>query len=248
MHISPSLLAECFTRCIQVSWDDLARRLCLRIIADISQVPSDEFHFLWIPLVRELISALDAANVPLSTPRYREVARAILETYLEKQVGMEPSGASDYSGQGPVGCSCNDCVVLNAFLASGQRTWEFTAAERRRRHIETMLMYLKHACSCNTARPRGRTHTLIVSKSVDTGAEVKKKWNNQYAQAWDQFSKFDQDRLKVLLGEENYEKITSMQHLRVNKTERANAQRRLPGPPASGGGGGVAGKKRGAHD
>ncbi|KAK4456763.1 hypothetical protein QBC42DRAFT_237836 [Cladorrhinum samala] len=248
MYINPSLLTECFTRCAQVGWEDLARRFCLKIVADIGQVPSDEFHFLWIPFVRELISALDAAKIPLSTPRYQEAARAILETYLEKRVGMEPSGASDFSGQGPVSCNCNDCVVLNAFLASGQRTWEFMASEKRRRHVQTMVVYLKHSCSCNIgATPRGRSHTLIVSKSVDTGAEAKRDWDNRYAQAWDQFTKFDQDKLKVLLGEQDYEKITSMRHLRFNKTGSANSERRLPGRPASGGDV-VAGKKRGAHD
>jgi hypothetical protein len=229
MFISASLLAECLARCIQFNWDDLARLFSLKLAAKTVDVPPVEFHYLWIPFVRELISTLDAANIPLSTPRYQELACAILEAYLDKEVGMEPSGAADYSGLGPVYCNCSDCGDLNRFLASGEKVWHFSALKKRRKHLEDSLGYSsisKFGCS-HHSEGRGSRWTLVVKKTVNTGAKAKKEWSDGFAQAWDEFSKFDQDKLKMLLGSD-YEKITSMRHLRFNQGPQVQVQRAPP--------------------
>ena len=230
MFINPSLLAECLARCIQLNWDDLSMRFSLKIVAKIAEVPPVEFRHLWIPFVRELISTLDPANVPLSTLRYQELARAILEAYLDKQVGMEPSGAADYSGQGPVHCSCSDCWSLDRFLESGERVWRFSAVKKRREHVESQLTYSEFSCSRKT-ESWGSPYTLVVTKDVDCGAKAKKEWSDRFAQAWHEFSKFDQGKLKVLLGAD-WEKITTMRQLRFNQVPEVHVQRVPPPPPA----------------
>ena len=211
LSIRPGLLAECFTRCIQCGWDDLAMLLSFKIITKVDAIPTTEFHRLWVPFVRDLISALDAQKVPLSTPRYREVACAVLEAYLDKHVGKEPSGAVDYREK-PIGCKCGDCSRLNQFLQSNERTWRFPAGKERRRHIESMLYAAGSSCTHKTEQ-RGSPHTLIVDKGIDAGTKAKKAWNDRFAQARDDITKIDQEQLKMLLGEE-YEKLTSMRHLR----------------------------------
>lgn len=227
--ISANLLAECLGRCIQFGWDDLASLFSLKLAAKIVDVPRVEFHHLWLPFVRELISTLGAANVPLSTPRYQELARAILEAYLDKEVGKEPSGATDYSGLGPVSCSCADCGDLNRFLASGEKVWRFPAIKKRRKHLEDELGFSstsRFGCSHHSERG-GRCGTLVVTKTVDTGAKAKKEWTDRFAQAWDEFGKFDQDKLRVLLGAD-YERITSMRHLGFGQGPQAQVQRAPP--------------------
>ncbi|KAK0724019.1 hypothetical protein B0T21DRAFT_395412 [Apiosordaria backusii] len=222
MYISPSLLAECLTRCIQLNWDDLARRFSLKIVAKIAQVPPVEFHYLWMPFVRELISALDAANVP--SPR-----RVIKNLRV-------PSSRHTWISKWEWSRAVQSTIAARA-------PWHFPAAEKRRRHVEGQVSYLKLSCLCQTER-RGSPHTLIVTKKVDTGVQAKKEWTYRFTQAWVEFSKFDQAKLKVLLGED-WEKITSMRHLQLNQVEGAHVQR---GPrPRPGHGYRVAGVKRRAE-
>ncbi|KAK4663255.1 hypothetical protein QC763_0096690 [Podospora pseudopauciseta] len=107
-YITPNFLAECLARCIELNWDDLAMRFSPIIAANIAQRQPTFLSLL---------------------PRYQELALAVLEAYLEKQVGKEPGGAEAYSGQGLVRCSCGDCADLNRFLKGGQRVWSLRAAE-----------------------------------------------------------------------------------------------------------------------
>ncbi|KAK0641423.1 hypothetical protein B0T16DRAFT_214481 [Cercophora newfieldiana] len=231
--ITPDLLSGCLARCIEAGWDDLAMRFCLKIAAKADSIPPVEFHHLWVPFVRQLITTLDEANVPLSTPRYQQLACSILEAYLDKYVGREPTGAVDYSGQGPVSCTCGDCCSLNSFLASGERTWSFSAVKKRREHVER---YIAPGLGCTyRTESRGSPYTLIVTKNIDSGAKAKKDWTARFAEAWDAFTKFDESKLKLLLGAD-WEKITSMRHLRLSPT--AQMARPMPVREQEVGGGG----------
>ncbi|KAK3379221.1 hypothetical protein B0T24DRAFT_545961 [Lasiosphaeria ovina] len=222
LFISPGLLAECFALSIQFDWDDLPMLLSFKIVSQVDAIPLTEFRHLWIPFIRELISTLNANNVSLSTPQYQEIARAILEAYLDRHVGKEPSGQVNYR-QSPVRCSCADCRLLNGFLQSNERTWRFPAGKGRRQHLHNMLDSAGSGCSHVTER-YGNPHTLVVKKGLDAGTRAKKEWNDRFAQAWDDITKFDQEQLKMLLGGE-YDKITSMRHLRF--PGGAQAQQRV---------------------
>ncbi|KAK0718024.1 hypothetical protein B0T26DRAFT_830139 [Lasiosphaeria miniovina] len=234
--ISPSLLAECVSRCIQLGWNESSMLLCRRIVDRAGLIPVPEFRHLWIPFIHRLMSTLEENRVPLSTPRYQEVACAILELYLDVAVGKEPSGEVNYS-QRPVNpnCYCTDCPAMDRFLASNQREWQFPAAERRRRHIQTVLESRGAGCSFNTLR-YSSPHTLVVTKNIDSGARAKREWTDKFTQAWDDITKFDQEKLKVLLGA-HYERITSMRHLRFPGTgTAAQAQQTIAERPRQAGG------------
>ncbi|KAK4185046.1 hypothetical protein QBC35DRAFT_504643 [Podospora australis] len=211
--LDPSFLAECFARCIQFGWDDLSMILCFKIVSKVDTIPPTEFHPFWIPMLRELIITLDANKVPLSTSRYRELACAIFEAYLDGHVGQEPKGEVNYR-LNPVNCTCRDCTLLNAFLTSNERSWRFPAGKGRRQHIHQKLEYAQLDCTHVTERS-GSPQTLIVTKGLDPGTRAKNEWNDRFAQAWDDIiTKFDQQKLKELLGGE-FEKITTMCHLRL---------------------------------
>jgi len=246
MFILPEILAACLARCIKYGWDDLAMLLSLKIVSKADTIPLVEFHYLWIPFVRELISTLDKASIPLSTPRYQEIACAIFESYLNRQVGKEPSGAVDYSGQGPVACSCRECPAINRFLQSGERTWRYSAVKKLRQHAEGILGRPGLNCSLHTDS-HGSPHTLVVIKNVDSGAKAKKEWNDRFAEAWDEFTKFDQEKLKTLLGAE-WERITGMRHLRLSTAQGLVQHVQGGGGPGVSPANLVAGMKRRAED
>lgn len=220
--IDSNVLADCLTRCIQFGWDDLARLFSLKVAADIADVPPEEYRHLWIPFARHLIRHLDAANVPLSTPRYQQLMCAIFEAYLDKQVRIEPSGEEDYSGYGPVSCrACPECTEMNRFLASGERVWHFFAGKERRKHLDDQLRYSsgpKLDCACSHERV-GNRWKIVIQKTVDKGAKAKKDWQARFAQAQIEFGNFDQEKLKELLGED-YESITSMREIRLGARPR----------------------------
>ncbi|KAK0716376.1 hypothetical protein B0H67DRAFT_684362 [Lasiosphaeris hirsuta] len=208
----PSALAECFSRCIQFDWDSLSTSLSVKIVAKVNDIPPTEFRHLWIPFIHELISTLNANNVSLSSSRYQEMACAILEAYLDRHVGKEPSGEVNYR-QSPVGCHCADCSRLNLFLQSNERIWRFPVGKSRRQHVHRMLDSAGSRCTHITEH-LGSPHTLVVDKGIDAVTKAKKEWTDRYAQAWDDIAKFDQEQLRMLLGGE-FEKITSMRHLRL---------------------------------
>ena len=248
MIITPNLLAKSLASCIPLNWRNLTRRFCFQITHQIANVPLVEFQYLWIPFVHKLIRTLDAAHVPLSTPRYQNLARIILNSYLVYQVGMEPSGALDYGNQGQVTCtSCNDCRSLNYYLASGDRVWELRGSQSRRGHIERQLGRFPRSQFTLEIERNGGPHTLVVTKNVDTGAKAKAEWTERFAQAWDLFGKFDEEKLKRLLGS-SWERITSMRHLRLDHGPAGGVNMRRVPVVGSGSGGRVAGVKRRADD
>ncbi|KAK3368820.1 hypothetical protein B0T24DRAFT_533126 [Lasiosphaeria ovina] len=233
--ISPSLLAECVSRCILLDWDESSMLLCRRVVDRAGLIPVPEFRHLWIPFIHRLMSTLDENRVPLLTPCYQEVACAILELYLDVAVGKEPSGEVNYR-QSPINpnCYCTDCPAMDRFLASNQREWQFPAAEKRRRHIQSVLESRGAGCSFKTLR-YGSPHTLVVTKNIDSGARAKREWTDRFAQAWDDITKFDQEKLKMLLGAQ-YERITSMRHLRFPGTgTAAQAQQTIAARPRQAG-------------
>ncbi|KAK5662548.1 hypothetical protein OQA88_8460 [Cercophora sp. LCS_1] len=253
--ISPKQLNACVALCINHKWDDLALLLSEKIITDVDCIPAAALCHLWIPFLRQLIPTLEDKKVPLSTSRYQELARAILEAYTTKFVGQEPSGVVD-NRQRPVSCSCQDCQALNRFLTSDQRVGRFPLAQKRRAHLHGVLDSAGSGCTHMTERS-GSPYTLVVTKGLDAGSRAKQEWNKRYNQAAADFAEFDQDKMKILLGDD-WERITSMQHLRyTGSAARPAAGTGLtqPRPPMATPAAGtpwpvsiVAGRKRGAAD
>lgn len=259
-YLSPELLHACVALCIRHKWDDLATLVSTKIIASVDRIPAAEFRHLWIPFLRQLIPTLVEKKVPLSTSQYQDLAKAILETFTNKFVGQEPSGAVD-NRQKPVSCSCADCQPLNRFLTSNQTVGRFPLAEKRRAHLHSVLDSARANCTHVTER-KGSPYTLVVTKGLDAGSRAKQEWGKRYNQAVADFAEFDQEKMVMLLGDD-WERITRMQHLRYTgapaRTDRTQPRHPLGtgantnavSTPASGTPwpvNVVAGRKRGAAD
>ncbi|KAK0740117.1 hypothetical protein B0T18DRAFT_372929 [Schizothecium vesticola] len=216
--IVPDTLAQCIAACIRHKWDDVFEYLQAKIVADVNCIPAAEFRPLWIPCLHKIIHTLEANNISLSTPKYQQLARAILEAYINKYIGTEPSGDVDHR-QKPVACSCQDCSGLNTFLTGNEKVGRFSMGEKRRRHLENNLGYSRSGYTLNT-ESRGRPYTLVVTKGLDAGTRALQEWTNRHLEAQKDLSEFDREKMNVLLGDEAWERITSMRHLRYTGQSR----------------------------
>jgi hypothetical protein len=95
-------------------------KLFLRITDQASKIKGTEFTFLWLPVLRGLITSLEKHGKPLATPRNQQLFAAFLEAYLTNYVGTEPSRERNLA-RATVRCSCRDCTWLNEFLRSPHR-------------------------------------------------------------------------------------------------------------------------------
>ncbi|KAK4449744.1 hypothetical protein QBC34DRAFT_494211 [Podospora aff. communis PSN243] len=211
LYITPELLARCFGACIQRGWDDLVTLLSSRIVAQAGNIPPAQFRPLWIPFLCHLITRLESARCPLSTSWCQELACAIMTAYLTKYIGKEPLRGAD-NRKPPVSCTCADCQALNRFLQSNERVWRFPADKPRRWHLHNVLDSSRSGCSHDTDRST-YPETLVVAK-YNPAQEKRETWEERFSEAWADFARFDQEKLKMLLGEQ-WEPITTMRDLRL---------------------------------
>ncbi|KAK4446588.1 hypothetical protein QBC34DRAFT_496868 [Podospora aff. communis PSN243] len=218
--LGPRRLAVFLEHCLRCG-DELAMQLSFKIVAGIDKIPFTEFRPFWVPFVRFLVTSLENRNVPLGTPRYQQLACAILEAYVARCVGREPTGRVN-NCQNPVLCSCKDCHHLNAFLMSHEQVWRFAVGNSRRQHLHQVLERAGANCTHVTSR-HTNPNTLVVTKGLDPFSRAKQEWDRNIAAAMNDFAEFDQDKLKQLLGRE-FEHITGMQHLRHVPVFRQGAE------------------------
>ncbi|KAM7203216.1 hypothetical protein V8F33_002207, partial [Rhypophila sp. PSN 637] len=134
--------------------DDLLLQLTFKILAEAEKLPWYEYRGLWLPFLQSLIAVLEANGIPLTTPRYQQIAGAILDSFLNNCVQQKPqrtgttttSSRTTSNRQGlyrqPVKCRCQACHLLNTFLTSTtERSTKYTLPstrlERIRRQIES---------------------------------------------------------------------------------------------------------------
>ncbi|KAM0426260.1 hypothetical protein ACHAPT_008613 [Fusarium lateritium] len=105
------------------------------------------------------------------------------------------------------GCPCPDCRQLRSFLASpDMQTWEFSAAEQRRKHIQQMLVGDSYSFTFHTTRNRS-PFTLVVTK---TGGEYRlkvKNWQDGYQQVNKTVSPFRNEVIRECLGDERFREL-----------------------------------------
>ncbi|KAK3328671.1 hypothetical protein B0T19DRAFT_442560 [Cercophora scortea] len=239
--LNPERLALLFAHCIQYKWEDLTMQLSFKLVAQVNNITPSELAPFWLPFLHSLIRTLETAGIPLSTPRYQQIAGAILEAYVDNYVGAEPANASPNLAQPTVPCCCRDCTELNQFLAApNERTARFPVSKPRRHHLHQQLDNMRANCTHTTER---HTHpeTLVVTKQLRAQEVASTDWQARFAAARVEMAKFDASKLRMLLGAD-YERITSMGHLRA---PGSRVQISLPGidtlvpGPALGTGAGV---------
>ncbi|KAF4467716.1 2OG-Fe(II) oxygenase superfamily [Fusarium albosuccineum] len=195
--------------------DNLTTSLVSKLARDAPRFKGVEIETLWLPFLRSLTPILTSNNIPLDTPCYQQLFSAILKAYLDNVIGKEPHGNLSMSRRG-VNCTCDDCERLNAFLTDATReTGHFAVNKKRRLHLHQRLDGAGVDCTHETNRFTN-PNTLVVTKTNRHQAKRLQEWTSRRTAATKQLVRFDQEHLKVLLGDE-YTAIVSMERLLVTQ-------------------------------
>ncbi|RSM10966.1 hypothetical protein CEP52_003206 [Fusarium oligoseptatum] len=148
---------------------------------------------------------------PTELSGYQKLFTTFLKAYLDKYVGKEP--VYNRSLVRPrVHCNCSDCGRLNEFLVDRSReVGRFPVNKQRRGHLHSGLDGANIDCTHTTER-RGSPQTLVVTKTFRQIAQRLQSWTTRRTEATKELVRFDQDRLKKLLGDE-YTAITNMDRI-----------------------------------
>lgn len=180
-------------------------KLFLNMAVQATNIEGTEFHFLWLPVLRGLITSMEKHGKPLAAPRNQQLFAGFLEAYLKNYVGTEPSRERNLV-RPTVRCTCRDCTWLNEFLRSAhQESGRFPMGKERRHHLHRQLDSLGIDCTHETER-YGNPQTLIVSKTSRAQTQAIKGWETRRDNAKEQIKHFDQAKLREILGSD-YEPI-----------------------------------------
>ncbi|KAK1752875.1 hypothetical protein QBC47DRAFT_387288 [Echria macrotheca] len=232
--ITPKLLASLCSQCLQYGWDGLLMVFSLKVVQAVDSISETVLGSLWVPFLKRLVGTLEHCSVPLTTPRYRHLACAILSSYGDKFVSKEPSGTADRS-QPPLVCSCHRCAIVNNFLRSRvEDKLRIPMSLSDIRHIQEEFSL---PCKPWYVSFEGTTSTtLVLQKDVGRRSNAKTVWESHLAQYTSDIAEFDQAKLKQLLGEE-YDQITTLSHLRrhprVQPSATGPSSRAVTQPAAS---------------
>ncbi|KAJ3458590.1 hypothetical protein MRS44_012699 [Fusarium solani] len=192
--------------------DNLVASFVSKLTSDCPGIEAAELPHLWIPFLRKVDAALDYSTMSSDElSRYQKLFTTFLKAYLDKYVGREP--VCNRSLIRPrVHCSCGDCERLNEFLVDRSReVGRFAVNKQRRAHLHQGLDSAHVDCTHTTER-RGSPQTLVVTKTFKQIAQRLQSWTTRRTEATKELVRFDQDRLKKLLGDA-YTAITNMDRI-----------------------------------
>ncbi|KAK1994374.1 2OG-Fe(II) oxygenase superfamily protein [Colletotrichum falcatum] len=205
--VKPVGLANLFFSLIKLSrppQEDAVMPLAMKLVSFAPKMQPADFDTLWIPFLKNLISVLEKAKIPLTTPRYQQVFGAVLESYRDNYVGQKPvTQTSALHGgmhvQAQSRCACQHCYTLNRFLEnSGEYVCRFPVNKKTRYHLHQEIERSGIECSHLTER-KGRVETLVVTK---LRVLEERKHAERQKKAAERFQEFDQTKLGLLLGED----------------------------------------------
>ncbi|KAK3395327.1 hypothetical protein B0T20DRAFT_418463 [Sordaria brevicollis] len=181
--------------------DTLLMRLTMRLVGDAKRIPLRELTHLWVPFLTLLLEVLEKHQLPLSTPRYQNIFAAILEMYLLKKVGKAPK-PSWQPAMRKISCGCGLCVRVNQFLSESCSfdAIRISGVSIAFDHVNRYLMGVRESISCDFT-PDAASGTVTVTKRLTPVATALKEWETKKEQVKkDIFAKFDQAKLRVILG------------------------------------------------
>jgi hypothetical protein len=195
-HIISELLAR--------NADSILGRLALKIVANVELIPPREFTSLWLPFLAHLVKVLQKHRVPLSTPRYRHLFAAILETYLARCVGELPRKWNPKVRA--LFCMCRICNLFNRFLRSTVSAASFTSLSPAEvDYVNTHLGHYAYTyCRCYFDMQDG---VLTVTKLEEVDAKSSPVCMERTKRAHSELDKLDGPELRLILGERDYRRI-----------------------------------------
>ncbi|RSL53078.1 hypothetical protein CEP54_010572 [Fusarium duplospermum] len=192
--------------------DNLVASFVAKLTSDCAGIKGTELPHLWIPFLRKVDATLDYSTMsPAELSGYQKLFTTFLKAYLDKYVGREPTYNRSLV-RPRVHCNCDDCSRLNEFLVDRSReVGRFPVNKQRRGHLHSALDGANIDCTHTTER-RGSPQTLVVTKTFRQIAQRLQSWTTRRTEATKELVRFDQDRLKKLLGDE-YTAITNMDRI-----------------------------------
>lgn len=219
-HIHYSFLGFWIRKIMDMSTkkDDMLSPALSRIGEVAPQIPSADFHSLWIPLLKEMAPKMSRIILERSkdpnTQLWRKNIYALVKAYLDICVGQWPRRPS--LAQGGVGCGCADCKGLNVFLADASlKIGHFSASIQRCKHLIDELF--KGGADVYAERkniegaPEEQKLTVVKSRTkMRTRARI--AWKERRDEAAKQLGSFEQKHLAAVMGPE-WMTLFSMAHL-----------------------------------
>ncbi|KAL7922742.1 hypothetical protein ACQKWADRAFT_326660 [Trichoderma austrokoningii] len=203
---------------ISTRYDDIFSLALARMGEVAPQIPSADFHMLWLPALKGLATkmgrlCLERSKDP-NTVLWRKNVYALIKAYLDTYVGQWPRRPG--LAQKGVECDCADCKGLNVFLADPTlKTGYLVASKKRCLHVIKVInagdadVYTE----CKEIEGQPEEEKLIVTKSrTKMLSRARTAWKERRDEAIKQLGAFDQVNLAALLGPE-WMTLFSMVHL-----------------------------------
>ncbi|KAI9147509.1 DNA excision repair ERCC-3 [Paramyrothecium foliicola] len=152
---------------------------------------------------------------------HRQLFTTCITSYVDSYVGREPINEPNMV-RNNIRCSCRECRSLNRFLSSPlQVNWESSADRGVIYHLQEKLNTSKNGCSHETNR-MVKPPTLIVTKPPRPSLHDRRDWHRRRRAAQAELQKFDQQKLRLLFGEE-YNAIINLERLVFVPPKRATS-------------------------
>ncbi|KAK3336292.1 hypothetical protein B0T19DRAFT_409086 [Cercophora scortea] len=214
--------------------DTLTLQLAFKIVSQAELIDKRDFVPLWLPFLRLLPDILKRHGIPLSTPRYRHIFAAILDSYILKSVGREPpripippSGQHPTSSFNPSNCGYSMCHYVSRFLAGTSQKLALRASQQQ-------LAHLTEHCTQSPREPLGFTFTcedddrvVLRKPKLLAPKDTWGDWTRRKVEARRQIDQISA-QLPEILGEE-YQSIVELKSLDLHSSFLAEEDPH-PGP------------------
>ncbi|KAF9879475.1 hypothetical protein CkaCkLH20_03018 [Colletotrichum karsti] len=184
--------------------------------------------------LKPLIITLQKHNVPSS---HHESIRSLFEVVigegLHRQLGpfppppvgwsykprrCRPAGHPKMFGSHGYQSQCTDCPSLEAFLtAPDQKVWRFSAAEPRRKHVESVLYECTRFFNLSTERGRS-PYTLVIEKNGGEYQAEVEQWRTRLRGLESNLAPLRNDLVQTILGEDRYRELILLEGMQGQGT------------------------------
>ncbi|KAF7191999.1 hypothetical protein HII31_06644 [Pseudocercospora fuligena] len=138
---------------VDLGMTDRIKQVFSQIVDTDKEYYSSFTNFLF-PALTRICEYMRANGILPTLPEYQQFSRAVLERYISRKLGVEPSMARSRAGCG----DCSSCSELDAFLSSTQQeSTVLIATEARADHMRARLkaLWLKIDCDVRVAPEPG---------------------------------------------------------------------------------------------
>jgi hypothetical protein len=129
-----------------------------------------QFADIYRPLVPQLRELLAKHTLDFCSPPFKDFLRFLIEQCLHN-VGLKPAPTP---AMRRIGCGCQICGALDAFMLSNSTTKEFPGPRNQGQHLEQRISGASDIVTSSRSRPNGnnknKSFTVVVTKRTENPA------------------------------------------------------------------------------